>query len=137
MFNFKLERALHFLRLKETLKKMEVAAQIGKIRFLEVRKIKLQENIHSIFSRREKKVDLDWAPYDADKVTLDKSDLDRLELQLTEQKSILDQKKEELGRALMRRKGLEKLREKRQAEYKKDEQKKAQTRLDETFQLSK
>lgn len=116
---------------------MEVATQIGKIKFLENRKIKLQENIHLIFSRQEEKVDLDWAPYDTDKVILDRSELERLESQLTEQKSILDQKKEELGRALMRRKGLEKLREKKQAEYKKDDHKKTQTRLDEAYRLSK
>jgi hypothetical protein len=136
-FTFRLERMLHFLRMKETMKKMELASVTQRIVFLGKRKTQVDEILRQLLSRNSEHTNTDWSYYETNKISLDAKESIRLGLLIQEETAHLEKKKRELSRLMMRKKGLEALKEKRAAEFKLVEARREQKKLDETFQLTK
>ena len=53
-FRFKLERMLSFVKIRETMKKLEVSALIQKVSLLEKRKDSLREGINQLLEKQKK-----------------------------------------------------------------------------------
>ena len=133
LFAFKLERALHFTRIKETFKKIELANQIRKIEMLKGKRKKLIDEIRILLSKKEEQIDVQWMCYRDDKVIFDRREIEKIENLLKSEEELLSQKKEELNAVVMRRKGLESLREKRKLEFDKVQSKREQKNLDDNY----
>jgi len=135
-FQFKLERLLGFIRLKETMKKMEIASVNKKIAFLEHRISLSHSSLRKILEKCYEGNSQDYEYYHTNQVALDAGQLKKLNEAVVVCKREKEDKVQELNRLMMRRKGLESLREKRWQEHRKVVSKKAQKDLDEAFQLT-
>jgi flagellar biosynthesis chaperone FliJ len=136
-FEFRLEKALSFVQLKETTKKMEVAASLQKLHFLKGRKSSLADNIRNVLAKTYENgyFDLANAAYFTEQINLTKLENDRLERFIREEENLLKKKQQELSRLQMRKKGLESLREKRLQEFKLRESRREQKQIDDTYEL--
>jgi flagellar biosynthesis chaperone FliJ len=132
-FQFRLQKALHFLQMKETVKRMEVAAAMQRVNFLQNRIADVERSLRDLLARHPG-VETDWAPYQTSKIALDAKELGRLSGLLTTEKLALEKKQRELSRLLMRKKGLEGLREKHLAEHRLEESRRMQKNIDESVQ---
>lgn len=138
-FNFRLEKVLNFIRIRETLKKMEVATETQKLRFIQGQHDSLIQSMRNTLSMQTEKLSVgtEWLSYQTQKIAWDSKESVRLEKLMREQEELLENKKYELNRIILRRKGIESVKEKRYAEYKFEQNRKAQKTLDENFQLLK
>jgi len=135
-FNFRLEKILHFVRIKESAKRMELATVQQRIGFLKRRRTELELNIQQLLHMHAG-VKCDWVVYQTNKITLDTREVERFGKLIAEEQILLDKKKSELSRLLMRKKALETLREKQWSEHRVREARREQTRIDEAFRLAK
>ncbi|NQW44704.1 MAG: hypothetical protein HQ462_04785, partial [Deltaproteobacteria bacterium] len=55
-FRFRLERLLSFIRVKETMKKLEVSALVQKVNILEFRKDQLAENVKKLLQNQNERL---------------------------------------------------------------------------------
>jgi flagellar biosynthesis chaperone FliJ len=138
-FRFKLERMLSFVRIKETMKKLEVSALVQKVTALELRKDRLRTNVNELLEKQKEKLSFgtEWLQFLNQKIELDSKESLKLERMIRKEKEDLENRRYELGVISMRRKGLESLKEKRMFEFKMVERRKAQKRLDQNYQLLK
>lgn len=138
-FRFRLEQMLSFVRIRETMKKLEVSAIAQKVNVLEFKKDSLRRNVNELLDKQKEKLQFgtEWLSFLSQKIEQDTRETLKLERILRKEKEDLENKRYELGVISMRRKGLESLKEKRFADYKLDERRKAQKRLDQNYQLLK
>lgn len=138
-FQFRLEKMLSFIRLKETTKKMEVAACLAKLGYLRRKKDALVENIRSILGSTYANgyFDLANTVYLTKQIEIDKSEGERLDRYIREEENVLRKKQSELSRLVMRKKGLESLKERRREEFRLQESRKEQKRIDEAYELTR
>ena len=126
-FRFRLEKVLHFVRLKETVKKMELASLAGRMAFLRRRIEDMQQGMRELLARPHES---QWALYQTEKIAFDAREIRRLEGVLRNEELAMEKKKRELTRLLFRKKALESLREKRYREFRMEENRRQQRRLD-------
>ncbi len=138
-FRFRLERLLSFIRIKETMKKLEVSALVQKVNILEFRKDQLAQNVKKLLQNQNERLQsgTEWLSFLSQKIEQDSKETLRVERVIRKEKEDLENKRYELGRISMRRKGVESLKEKRFADFKLDEGRKSQKRLDQSYQLLK
>lgn len=138
-FRFRLEQMLSFVRIKETMKKLEVSAVAQKVVALESKKDYLRQNVNALLDKQKERLQFgtEWLSFLAQKIEQDTKETLKLERMIRKEKEDLDNKRYELGVISMRRKGLESLKEKRFSDFKLDERRKAQKRLDQNYQLLK
>ncbi|MBM4317101.1 MAG: hypothetical protein FJ116_06440 [Deltaproteobacteria bacterium] len=138
-FRFKLERMLSFVRIKETMKKLEVSALIQKVNVLEQRQILLRSNVNDLLEKQKEKISFgtEWLQFLNQKIECDSKESLKLERMIRKEKEDLENRRYELGVISMRRKGLESLKDKRMYEFKLNDRRKAQKQLDQNYQLLK
>lgn len=138
-FRFRLERMLSFVRIKETMKKLEVSALTQKINVLELKKDGLRTNVNLLLNKQKERLQFgtEWLSFLSQKIEQDTRETLRIERMIRKEKEDLENKRYELGAIAMRRKGLESLKEKRFMDFKLDERRKSQKRLDQNYQLLK
>lgn len=138
-FRFRLERMLSFIRIKETMKKLEVSTLTQKVVALELQKESLRKNINELFEKQKERLQFgtEWLDFLSRKIEQDTRESLRLERVIRTEKEELDNKRYELGVISMRRKGLESLKEKRFADFRLEDRRRSQKRLDQNYQLLK
>jgi len=136
-FKFRLEKILHFVKLRETVKKMEVSAITQRLRYLDSRRTSLEENIRAMLSRQGEAPNGEFQYFQTNKVSLDVKDLAQLEVVIRQENVQLERRKGDLARLFQRRRALESLREKKEKEFRTEQGHKAQAQMDEAFQLSR
>lgn len=136
-FRFRLEKVLHFVKLRETVKKMEVSAITQRIRFLEGRRQTLQENIRALLARQGEAPNGEFQYFQTSKVTLDVKDLSQLDVVIRQEQVALERRKNDLARLFQRRRALESLKDKKEREFRTEQGHKQQAQLDEIFSLSR
>jgi flagellar biosynthesis chaperone FliJ len=127
---------LHFFVLKETTKKMEIAACMQKIQYLESRKERLNGNIRELLDRVPQDADLQLVPYQGPKISLDLKELKITELEIKKQTEELDMRRAELVNIVRRKKALEALKDKKAQEFRVEQSRREQKLLDQTYQLT-
>jgi len=136
-FRFRLEKVLHFIRLRETVKKMEVSAIAQRLRFLEDRKVMLGENIRALLARQSESPNSGWEYFQNNKVSVDVKEVTQLERMIEQEKKYLEKKRDELNRLYQKKRALEALREKKNKEFRLEESHRQQAQADEAYQLSR
>lgn len=138
-FRFRLERMLSFIRIKETMKKLEVSTLTQKVVALESQKDSLRKNINELLEKQKERLQFgtEWLEFLSRKIEQDTRETIRLERVIRNEKEELDNKRYELGVIAMRRKGLESLKEKRFSDFKLEDRRRSQKRLDQNYQLLK
>lgn len=136
-FEFRLEKILNLVRLKETVKKMEVASVLQKIRYLEKRKNTIQEGIRELLEKSVTGLNTQWLFFQNTKIEMDVKEQKKIDKLLVEENQTLHERQKELEAILLRRKSLEALKEKRLKEHKLTEGRRIQKQLDEIYQLTK
>src|SRR5947209_373391 len=106
-FRFRLEKILHFIRLKETMKKMEIVSIQRRVEFLQRRREALEASSRQLLG------ELALSLYHTTKIAIDARESYNLIDQIKELNGHLERKKRDLSRLIFRRKGLESLREKK------------------------
>lgn len=135
-FRFRLEKILHWTRLKEMVKKMELAGIFQRIGYLKARRNELETSLRDLLGKSHGGgAALLSEFYDA-KIALDSADWKRLGGELVKEEAAAAKKRSELDRIFRRKKALEALREKRLAEWRTDQARKDQRRLDDAYALS-
>ncbi len=138
-FRFQLERMLSFVRVRETMKKLEISTLVQKLNVLEDRRNSLRNNVNELLGKQREKLEsgTEWLGFLSQKIERDSKETLKIERMIRKEKEDLENKRYELGVISMRRKGLESLKEKRLNEFKLDERRKLQKRLDQNYQLLK
>jgi flagellar biosynthesis chaperone FliJ len=130
---------LSFIKVRETMKKLELSALVQKVITLEKRKDLLRENVNDMLSKQKERLQFgtEWLNFLSQKIEQDTKESLKIERMIRKEKEDIENKRYELGVISMRRKGLESLKEKRFSDFKVDERRKAQKRLDQNYQLLK
>ena len=136
-FRFRLEKVLHFVKLRETVKKMEVAAITQRLRFMKQRQEVLQENIRTMLSRQSETPNGEWQYFQTNKVAVDVKELGQLEVAVRKEEVALERRRNDLNRLFQRRKALESLKEKKEKEFRMEQTHKQQNQLDEIYQMNR
>ena len=129
-YHFRLEKMLHFIRLKETMKKMEIVSIQKRITFLEDRR-RLIAGIDAADPLPPTDVlfSLDQGGFGREGREADRGNVWR------RRESIWRKKKAELSRLMMRKKGLESLKEKKRQEFQVESNRRAQRRMDDLYSV--
>jgi flagellar export protein FliJ len=137
-FQFRLEKMLNFIRIKETVKKMEVAVIVQKMGFLSGQKENLDNNIRALLEKSQSSlsVGMDWIYYQNSKIEFDLKETRKIEALLAAERKELVERKSELSRITMRKKALESLKEKRLKEFRLQQGRRVQKQLDDVYQLT-
>lgn len=133
-FQFKLQKVLHFIRLKEEMKKMEVSTSMTKLGFLQKRRKRIEDELTLALNKGQEDVLL-WAHFQQEKVKADLFQMKQLDRLIVDQTAECDKCRGELSRISMRRRSVEALRDKRESEFRIERARKEQKQLDETHQL--
>lgn len=138
-FEFRLQKMLHFTEMREAVKKSEIARLQSDLVTLSERKKKLTEDARDLLDKQYQNFDngLQSLHYSTQKVLLNFKEATRLDGMIQNTKERLEFRVQELQMLMQKRKGLEKLREKKMAEFKLVKNRKEQHDLDDLFTLSK
>lgn len=136
-FEFKLEKILNLVRLKETVKKMEVASVIQKLNFLENRKTALQNGIRELLEKSVTNMNTHWIFFQNSKIEMDVKEQKKIDGLILDEQDELRVRQKELEEIMLKRKSLEAIREKRLREHKTIQGRRIQKQLDEIYQLNK
>ena len=138
-FVFRLEKMLNFIRLNETVKKMEVAASVQKIGFLQGRKNALNESIRSLLEKTRDglSIGMDWVYFQNSKIENDLNEIKKTDVMRAEEQHKLGLLRIELSKITMRKKALESLRDKRLREFRLQQGRRVQKQLDDIYQLTR
>lgn len=136
-FEFRLEKILNLVRLKETVKKMEVASVVQKINYLQNRKNSIQGGIRELLEKAATNLSTQWFSFQNTKIEMDVHEQKRIDSLLLDERAELSERQKELEAIMLRRKSLEALKEKRLKEHKLVQGRKVQKQLDEIYQLTK
>ena len=134
-FRFRLEKALHFARLNETVQKMEVAKTLQRIETVKARKLVVEEQLRSVLNEASQAPAGARAPFQATRIAADTDEISRLGLVLRKEEIAAERARAELGRLAMRRKALESLEEKRRTEFNFARNRQQQMEVEESFRL--
>ena len=115
------------------MKKIEMAQCQSRIDFIKARIVQIEGEMRDVLEGTSE----EWkqAPFSDKKVEFDVLRIGKAKQLLEEQIRELNNHKRELEIVLMRRKGLESLKDKQLSDYKVDENRREQKRLDETYSL--
>jgi flagellar export protein FliJ len=119
------------------MKKLEVATVAKKLRVLELRLEGLRTTIQKLLEMKSIRPDPNLAHYQNLKIDLDSQDVSLTEKIIAEQRSQLEQRRDELSHIIHRKRALESLKEKKWKEHRVFENRRLQKNIDEVFQLSK
>ncbi len=138
-FQFRLEKMLHFTHMRESMKKAEIAHLQNDLVILSDRKKKLIDDARNLLDKQYQNLEngLQNLHYSSQKVLLNIKESERLDGMIINTQEKLDFRVNELHTLMQKRKGLEKLREKKLAEFTLAKNRKEQHALDELFVLSK
>jgi len=133
-FRFSLQKALDWTEVEESALRMEIARLLKEAERLTARRAELESNLERLLGGQ---LSLEWAPYRAQKVPSDAREMRELEGKIRERRNEIEFKKVDLNRVLMKRKGLESLRGKRLGDFRMQETRREQKRLDDNYQILK
>jgi flagellar export protein FliJ len=133
-FQFRLARVLRYVELREREKKTEVAVLIRELENLQLKKDAVESETRRLLMIV---TDVNLLKHNAERVLLTRTEISKLDTKMVHVKESLELKQFELAGLGMRKKGLESLREKREKEFRLEENRRAQTRLDEAYRMSK
>jgi hypothetical protein len=134
-FRFSLQKALQWTEVEESAKRLEIARLLTEAEKLKLRRDGLGQNLRTLLENESIRFSSQWAPYAAVKVPADQAELKAIELRLREKESEIQTTKAALNRILLKRKGLESLREKRHRDHRVSEGRRDQKRLDDNYQI--
>ncbi len=138
-FQFRLEKMLHFVQMREDMKKAEIAHLQSDLKILSERKLKLSNDARDLLDKQYQTLELGVQSlhYSTQKVLLNIRESERIDGLIINAKERLEFRINELQNLMRRRTGLEKLKEKRFAEFKLVKNRKEQHAMDELYTLSK
>lgn len=138
-FKFRLEKALGFLKLRETMMKMEVASVLRKLTRAREDWERLQAATRQLLEETPQRLSEGsaWIPYQTSQVALNVESMRKKEKEIALIQVELAEKQEELGRLAMKRKALENLKDNKYHEHRIEERRREQKKMDELFTLSK
>lgn len=134
-FRFSLQKALDWTEVEENAKRLEIARLMAEEEEWKVRCRALDENLATLLGTENKRFSAEWAPYAAAKVPADQAERALLERKIIEKEREITAKKSELNRLLLKRKGLDSLRDKRHRDHRVGEARRDQKRLDDNYQI--
>lgn len=137
-FRFRLEKMLHFERLKEVIKKGEVAKAMEAVRDIEQQQIQSEASLRTVIGLASGRLEEsgDWVAYQVEKVRHDLAKLENLAQTLRVKQEDLDTVRYELSRLLMKNKALSDLREKKRHDFVQNDARREQKNNDEIFRLN-
>lgn len=135
-FQFRLEKVLHFVRLKETVKKMEMSAASQRVAFIRHRIEELSTGLRDLLGKFHAQTSSEWAHYHTTKIAFDSKEIGKLEKVLANEIQAMEKIKRELERIFRKKKALESLREKREQEFRVQENRRQQKILDDAHQMT-
>lgn len=91
-FRFRLERMLSFVRIKETMKKLEVSALTQKINVLELKKDGLRTNVNLLLNKQKERLQFgtEWLSFLSQKIEQDTRETLRIERMIRKEKEDLE-----------------------------------------------
>lgn len=134
-FTFSLQKALEWTLIEESAKRSEIAGLNKKIEALKAELARSNTGLRALLEDEGKRFSSDWAPFVAARVPSLAEAIRGFEADLRERERVAAEKRIELNRILMKRKGLESLKGKRLREYRLKESRREQKRLDEVHQI--
>ncbi len=134
-FQFRLEKLLRFARMRETMKRMEIASCLSRIRFIKNRLETIESELRELVSKSTGEWAMGWAYFQSQKVKLHADERVKLLALNVKEEAELTKRKRELERLLYRKKALESLREKQLKEFKALKNRKEQSEMEELFRL--
>lgn len=133
-FQFRLQKMLQMVELRESAKKLEVATLLTELERLRTRQLKLREEVRDLLGKTIHSAQgLAWAPMQESQVKSHEYGIRQLTQQIETESERLEHTRYELNRIILNRRALESLREKRRAEFKKERFKREQKQAEETF----
>ena len=107
-FRFQLERMLSFVRVRETMKKLEISTLVQKLNVLEDRRNSLRNNVNELLGKQREKLEsgTEWLGFLSQKIERDSKETLKIERMIRKEKEDLENKRYELGVISMRRKDL-------------------------------
>lgn len=136
-FRYNLEKLLSLVRVRETMKQMEVASIVQRIQFLKNRSISIQNGMRKTLEMTRGGESPEWFAFYTSKLEMDVKESHRIDSLIIDEQQLLLKKQEELREIIMKRKSLESLREKRYRDFKTEQNRKIQKQLDEIYQLTR
>ena len=136
-FHFRMDRVLHFVALKEDMKKMEVAALIRKLSDLMRIKARTLEGIRKLLEANNQALSVDEIQYNSERIDADTAGISDLENRINETRELLDGKRLELSRVSQKKRALESLKDKRHHNYRIEEARRVQRETDENYRLQR
>jgi flagellar biosynthesis chaperone FliJ len=136
-FHYTLQKALEWTEVEESATKLAISRLMAEAEILKARRVSLERNLEELLGGQDKNLALEWAPYVAQKVPADAAELRNLDGKIGAKQAEIGTKKAELNRLLLRRKGLESLKDKRRREFRLIEGRREQKRADDNHQILK
>ncbi len=136
-FRFPLQKALDWTEVEESSVRIEISRLMKDAERLTARCRELEANIQALLGAHGKTLSLEWAPYVSAKIPSDAKEIQDVGGRLKVKEAEIGVKKTELNRLLLKRKGLESLKDKRRKDYRMLEGRKDQKRLDDNYQILK
>ena len=129
---------LHFVALRESMKKMEIAAIRQSIQVKEQAKATMEKAISHLLtaSKARMAVDVAWMPYEAQKISTNSKEISRVEAMIRQEHEHLVMRQEELTKLSLKKRALESLRDKRKQEFTLAQSRKEQKILDASYRTS-
>lgn len=136
-FRFPLQKALDWTEVEESSVRLEISSLMKEAERLTARCRELEANIQALLGTAGQTVSLEWAPYVATKIPADAKEIEEVGGKLKAKETEIGCKKKELNRLLLKRKGLESLKDKRRKDFRMIENRRDQKRLDDNYQILK
>ncbi len=136
-FQFRLEKILNLVRLKETMMQMELSAVVQRVEFLKRRRKDLELEVLKLLEKTDSNISLDWYQFQIMKVELDVKEQRKVDGMIDEVTEELLQKQKALNEITLKKKSLERIKEKNLTEFKLEQSRRVQKQLDEIYQLTK
>ncbi len=136
-FRFNLEKLLSLVRIRETMKQMEVSAVIQRVNFLKNRKKSIGEGMRKALELTRGGESPEWFAFYTSKLEMDVREGHRIDALIADENVVLKRTQDELKDIVLKRKSLESLREKRYKDFKTQQSRKLQKQLDEIYQLTR
>ncbi len=136
-FKFRLEKASRFFDQREMAKKLELANVMAQLNRLKMELQKFENENREVFNQnsRVQTVAAPWIKVWMDRVEANLADIKRVQTEIESVLEIVEIKKMELSAISKRKKALEKVKDKRLAEFKIQKSRAEQKKLDENYQI--
>jgi flagellar FliJ protein len=136
-FKFRLEKAARFFDQREMAKKIELANVMAQLNRLKMELQNFENENREVFNQnsRVQTVAAPWIKVWMDRVEANLADIKRVQTEIESVLEIVEIKKMELSAISKRKKALEKVKDKRLAEFKIQKSRAEQKKLDENYQI--